>query len=714
MNKNIKRINFFKYIIIIILLFITNCSSSIKFENYFNHFDNYCNNFYLTNYYENTKKENINKKDIFNFIKEISFKYNNIWNEYNLNNFLKSIDSNINQNKNDFNLASFLKGIVYLNLNRYPEAYNVFNQINKEPYLSLSKRYKDFALDQIKKGKKELSEEEKIKIEEEKVLNELIKKIDEKFNIFLLEYYDIIKGVIKIIFDNFESSDINLMKYEKVNKLKMFLYNKISDEIDKKVGEEIEKKKKLKIKRIDISQITLEKINLYFEKLNNLEIEILYYLFNFNINNLSNISKIFYFLSLINLLKADYNDFLNYLALSFISGGNYYYSILSYGILNSIIVNESFIDLESLIFVDQKDIYKNIDIYFYKNTDDFFKKNNIEKILKPILEEKFNFKTKEINETINLLKLLINLGFYERFLNFIFYFANFSENKILFYEINRNFSFFIGNLNYLIYYQNLIFLENSTIFYNNFKNISNLSSKIKKQINDYSSDKYFLCLEKKIVNSSNDKNLETNNNLNDFLNNTFYIDDEILEIYLKFISKRNLYDYLFSYPYFYIDLIKSNNNNNYFNKLEILSLLREESYFKSDSVSSAGAIGLMQLMPSTAYQLYYNKSYKYDKNFIEKLKDPEFSINLGIKYLDIMYKTFNSKSLAFSSYNGGPNRMKRLFGNKDFFTFIDVEFINISETQIYLKKIIRSYIIYNFLYENINFVDSISYIIKNW
>jgi soluble lytic murein transglycosylase len=89
-----------------------------------------------------------------------------------------------------------------------------------------------------------------------------------------------------------------------------------------------------------------------------------------------------------------------------------------------------------------------------------------------------------------------------------------------------------------------------------------------------------------------------------------------------------------------------------------LALTRQESSFNAAAVSSSGALGLMQLLPSTAREV----AGKLNVPFVQdKLtRDPAYNVSLGTQYLSEMLKRFGgSTELAVAAYNAGPNRVAR-------------------------------------------------------
>jgi len=117
------------------------------------------------------------------------------------------------------------------------------------------------------------------------------------------------------------------------------------------------------------------------------------------------------------------------------------------------------------------------------------------------------------------------------------------------------------------------------------------------------------------------------------------------------------------------------------------ALIRQESAFTSDARSSAGAMGLMQLMPRTAKQLTSGTNIRI-KNRMQ-LIDIDTNLKLGMKHLGKVMKRFNNNTvLALAAYNAGQARVKRWIpGNKLIEADLWAETIPFKETRNYIQNI---------------------------
>ncbi len=90
----------------------------------------------------------------------------------------------------------------------------------------------------------------------------------------------------------------------------------------------------------------------------------------------------------------------------------------------------------------------------------------------------------------------------------------------------------------------------------------------------------------------------------------------------------------------------------------ILAIIHTESAFRTNAVSHKGAVGLMQLLPSTAEAVAREIDLEWTGE--QQLHDPEFNIELGTYYLSKLRDRFNSLESAVMAYNEGPTRLQRL------------------------------------------------------
>ena len=163
-------------------------------------------------------------------------------------------------------------------------------------------------------------------------------------------------------------------------------------------------------------------------------------------------------------------------------------------------------------------------------------------------------------------------------------------------------------------------------------------------------------------------------------------------------DKKDYYYYLF-YPYAYKEFVSKYCTKYNVEPDFLLAIIREESRFKADAGSHAGAQGLMQIMPATGKSVANQIGIS---NFNESmLHDPEISITMGSFYISQMLSNFgNNKYYALGAYNGGPGAMQRWiskYGGLDIDEFI--ESLTYDETKNYIKKVMASYFIYDLLYK---------------
>ena len=132
------------------------------------------------------------------------------------------------------------------------------------------------------------------------------------------------------------------------------------------------------------------------------------------------------------------------------------------------------------------------------------------------------------------------------------------------------------------------------------------------------------------------------------------------------------------------------------------AVIRQESMFNNAAISSAGARGLMQLMPATAKQM----AKKNDVTFVhERLtEDADYNVHLGQTYLSDLVNEFNgSYILALAAYNAGPSRARqwmREYGDPRESTVdaIDwIEMVPFAETRNYIQRVLENLQVYRYM-----------------
>ncbi|MBF0470544.1 MAG: transglycosylase SLT domain-containing protein [Gammaproteobacteria bacterium] len=125
----------------------------------------------------------------------------------------------------------------------------------------------------------------------------------------------------------------------------------------------------------------------------------------------------------------------------------------------------------------------------------------------------------------------------------------------------------------------------------------------------------------------------------------------------------------------------------------VYAVIRQESVFMADVVSSAGAVGLMQLMPQTAKEVAKKLGMGYRRS---ALTQPKTNITYGSRYLRMMLDRFdNNMVLATAAYNAGPHRVKRWLPEKGRIEAeLWVETIPFRETRGYVKRVLSYAVIY--------------------
>lgn len=154
------------------------------------------------------------------------------------------------------------------------------------------------------------------------------------------------------------------------------------------------------------------------------------------------------------------------------------------------------------------------------------------------------------------------------------------------------------------------------------------------------------------------------------------------------------------FPLLYRDVIEDKATRHGLDAGWVYGVVRQESAFVPDARSGAGALGLMQLMPTTGRLT--GRRLNVPVNGTHALLDVEKNINLGAGYLREMLDRYRGNQvLATASYNAGPNRVSDWFQeDASLDAEIWVETIPFNETRDYVKNVLAFTTVYDYRLNN--------------
>ncbi len=111
----------------------------------------------------------------------------------------------------------------------------------------------------------------------------------------------------------------------------------------------------------------------------------------------------------------------------------------------------------------------------------------------------------------------------------------------------------------------------------------------------------------------------------------------------------------------------------------VISIMKTESGYNKNAVSKKGAIGLMQILPSTANYIALKLGYSAEFD----LYNPQINVLFGTFYLSYLIKKFDSEDVAICAYNAGEGTVIKWGLNQGFL----LDKIKYKETLNYYKKV---------------------------
>lgn len=170
------------------------------------------------------------------------------------------------------------------------------------------------------------------------------------------------------------------------------------------------------------------------------------------------------------------------------------------------------------------------------------------------------------------------------------------------------------------------------------------------------------------------------------------------ELTIDALREGDLDMWYLAYPRAYDDVVRERAQHYGFPPSLVWALMREESTFRAEVVSPVGAIGLLQIMPYTGEEIA-NRLGVEDFE-ADQLYQPETNIQFSTWYINgLLGRWGGNEALAIASYNGGPHAVARwMKEGSDLEPDEFIEEIGYTETRRYVKRVLRSYGMYELLY----------------
>ena len=152
-----------------------------------------------------------------------------------------------------------------------------------------------------------------------------------------------------------------------------------------------------------------------------------------------------------------------------------------------------------------------------------------------------------------------------------------------------------------------------------------------------------------------------------------------------------------AYPIKFYNYVSENSQLYNVEKELILAVIKSESNFRQDAQSSAGAIGLMQVMPATFDWLQTHNLMPYLD--VGHLKDPKTNIKYGTYLLSLLKKRYNGVKEAICAYNAGLGTVDKWLADARYSSDgKHLKKIPYPDTAIYLENVLECRRMYKNLY----------------
>lgn len=146
-------------------------------------------------------------------------------------------------------------------------------------------------------------------------------------------------------------------------------------------------------------------------------------------------------------------------------------------------------------------------------------------------------------------------------------------------------------------------------------------------------------------------------------------------------------------PYPYHTIIRHQAEVQQVDPLLVAAVIRAESSFRPEAISSQGAVGLMQVMPSTGAWIFKQTGWTGD------LRQPGMNIAVGVWYLRYLLNHYGGNiPLALAAYNSGPQVVDRWVRQGHFGAHTPIAAIPYPETRAFVRRVLWFYRAYHVVY----------------
>jgi soluble lytic murein transglycosylase len=151
-----------------------------------------------------------------------------------------------------------------------------------------------------------------------------------------------------------------------------------------------------------------------------------------------------------------------------------------------------------------------------------------------------------------------------------------------------------------------------------------------------------------------------------------------------------------AFPLPYEPNLRSEAAHNQLDPMLVAGLIRQESAFESKAMSRAGAVGLMQVEPTTALKMARQMRVRYAR---ARLTDPGYNLQIGSRYLANLLQSFGTPEAALAAYNAGEDHVAEWTMGQNYLETPEfVESIPFTETREYVQIVIRNAEVYRQVY----------------